>query len=85
MKYKILMMSAACVMAACTPTAATTKVETAQSLVDALTYAKSKTTGLCFGVGTVERMDSRGTIAENNLVVAVDCSAVGLQESNGVR
>lgn len=61
----------------CTPTPTVTKPTDAQALVEALTFVKAKN-GLCYGVATVERFSSSGSLAVNQSVVPVDCGRVGL-------
>ena len=67
----------ACLLCACSPEPTKTEAQDAQKLVDAMTYAKAKN-GLCFGVATVERLDSALRVAVNVIAVQVDCKAVGL-------
>lgn len=59
------------------PGAEKTSEKEAQALVDAMTFVKSKH-GICFGIGTISRMSTSGTLAMNNVAVVVDCKTVGL-------
>ena len=77
MKTTVLILAAAAALAACTPTPQTTEPTEAQAVVDAMTYVKSKV-GICYGVTTVTRISSSMTLAVNQMIVAVDCSKVGL-------
>ena len=58
------------------PTPEKTSVKEAQELADSLMFVKSNK-GICFGVGTVSRMSTNATVAMNNVMVTVDCKAVG--------
>lgn len=60
-----------------TPEPKETKAEDAQKLVDSMRYVKAKN-GLCFGVATVDRISTNGTLAMNQMIVQVDCARVGL-------
>lgn len=60
-----------------TPEVESTSAADAQKLVDSLTYAKAKN-GVCFGVGTISRVSTNGTAAENMVLAYVPCEAVGL-------
>lgn len=61
------------------PSVEQTKPEEAQSIVDGLTYVKSKN-GLCFGVGTTSRIDTGGKLSYTVQLVNVPCDVVGLKE-----
>ena len=76
MKTQILAISIALAIGACTPIPEKTKPDDAQAVVDAMTYVKSKA-GPCYGVVTVSRISSNGSLAENQMIVAVECSEVG--------
>lgn len=60
-----------------TPDPVKTKPEDAKSLVNSIEYVKAKN-GLCFGVSSVRRMSTNGAMAENQMLVVVDCEKVGL-------
>lgn len=80
MKKKMVALALACtaLLNGCLePLPEKTSVKDAQELADAMTFVKSKR-GLCFGIGTVSRVSTNGTLAMNNVAVVVDCSAVGL-------
>lgn len=73
-----LLLSCAAMLSGCLePSPEKTSVKEAQELADAMTFVKSKH-GLCFGIGTVSRMTTNGSMAMNNVAVSVDCTAVGL-------
>lgn len=79
-QISVIVVSLACaaMLSGCLePEAAKTSLKDAQALVDAMTFVKSKH-GLCFGIGTVSRMSTNGSLAMNNVAVVVDCKAVGL-------
>ncbi len=59
------------------PDVVPTKIEDAQEIADSFKYVKAKN-GVCYGVTTTNRLSTNATVAYNNLVVAVDCSKVGL-------
>jgi hypothetical protein len=60
-----------------TPQPEVTKPEEAQALVDSMVYVKNKR-GLCFGITTVSRMSTSGSVAVNQSVVEIDCKKVDL-------
>lgn len=56
----------------CTPTPLETTPADAQGIIDSMVYVKAKN-GLCFGVATVQRVNSNGAIAQNIIAVSVPC------------
>lgn len=60
-----------------TPDPIKTKPSDAQALVDHIVYVKAKN-GICFGVVSVDRLSTGGHLAENQMLVTVDCEKVGL-------
>ena len=60
---------------ACTPSPMVTKPDDAKRLVDSLEYVQAKN-GLCYGVSTVKRVSSNGSVAENQMLVHVPCDVV---------
>jgi hypothetical protein len=78
MKNRVLAVAlvATAFLAGCTEPVKTSPTD-AQSLVDSLSYVKSKA-GVCYGVATVNRLSSSLDVAVNLLIVQVECSVVGL-------
>ncbi len=77
-KFKYTCLILVAVLCGCTPTPEETTAADAQALVDLIKYVKAKN-GLCFGVSTVSRISSGGHVAINQLIVSIDCGAVGLK------
>jgi len=77
----ILLITSLSTLSGCwTPTPTKTESSDAQELVDSMTYVRSKKSGLCFGVATVEKLSSSGSFSANVVAVPVDCATVGLKD-----
>lgn len=63
-------------LCACTPSPDKTSKNTAQDLVDALTFVKDKH-GICYGVATVTKISYKD-YAMSQMLTVVDCQKVGL-------
>lgn len=77
----VVVVASAATLAGCdgllTPDPIKTKPSDAQALVDHITYVKAKN-GICFGVVSVDRISTGGHLAENQMLVTVDCEKAGL-------
>ncbi len=60
-----------------TPEPVITKASDAKALVDSIVYVKAKN-GLCFGVTGVGKLSTAGHYNESQMMVLVNCEAVGL-------
>ena len=74
---KLFAILALATLTACSPVVEKTEYKDAQALVDSFLFVKAKN-GLCYGVTTTSRVSSNITVAENNHVVFVPCSSIGL-------
>ena len=75
---KPLIICAALLIAGCRMTEPSeTPAADAREVVDSLVYVKARN-GICFGVTTMTRLSSSGSITENVLLVSVSWEGVGL-------